>query len=115
MAKLFCRLSQMPVDEKLDVVEMLEQAGIHFYETQAGFWGVGVAALWLSDPEQFDEAQQMYDDYQVKRQHSSLEDYQPQQTPVGLWQRFCQQPLLFSVSLMVIAVILSLSIYPFML
>ncbi len=115
MAKLLCRLSQMPVDEKLEIIELLEQKEIHFYESHAGFWGVGVAALWLSDPDQYDEAQQLFEDYQLQRLQNAHRQRVDDADISSLWQRFCQQPVVFSVSIVAIVVILVLSIYPFIL
>ncbi|NRB40804.1 MAG: hypothetical protein HRU20_20420 [Pseudomonadales bacterium] len=115
MAKLLCRLSHMPLDEKLDICELLDAQDIQYYETQAGFWGVGVAALWLSNPDQFDRALQKFDEYQVLRFEQATQRCMDEGRPKDLWQVFCQKPILFTLCLLVIGGILAISIYPFML
>ncbi len=113
MARLLCRLANMPLDEKLEVLNVLDEHGIHYFETHAGFWGVGVAAIWLSDPSQYLQAQKLFDDYQQTRlvlmhdhaDHDSL----------TIWLHFLRAPMRFLVSVIALLAILCLSIYPFML
>ena len=111
MSKLLCRLSQVPLDEKLDLITLLEGNNIHFYETDAGFWGVGIAALWLSDELQYERALQLFDDYQLQREESA------KLMPAALssWQRFLQKPVFFVVAAVALCMVLAVSIYPFML
>lgn len=46
------------------VREALEQAGIDFYETSAGIWGLGNAALWVRHPEDFERARAVVEAFQ---------------------------------------------------
>lgn len=118
MPKLLCRLSQMPEDERLDICELLDDADIQYYETSAGFWGIGVAGLWLSDAGQYDEAQSMFDDYQHKRQELASQQSQKlaqQGFIVGLLTAFFHKPILSTITLLICLLILFLSVYPFML
>ena len=120
MAKLLCRLSQMPEDERLEICDLLVNADIAYYETHAGFWGVGVAALWLSDALQYDVALELFEEYQQQRyarvtSEAIQEDRLPSSFIAGLGVAFFQRPLMFSLCVLVIMGILAISIYPFML
>jgi hypothetical protein len=47
-------------DEELDGLrQALNDVGIDFYETYAGFWGVGTPAIWIHDSEQFEYAREI--------------------------------------------------------
>ena len=45
MATLLFRLNNVPEDEAEDVRQLLDDKGFAFYETQAGFFGLGVASI----------------------------------------------------------------------
>ena len=42
MAMLLFKLNNVPDDEAMDVRQLLDDNGIHYYETDAGRWRVGV-------------------------------------------------------------------------
>ncbi|MBX2882577.1 MAG: hypothetical protein KTR32_21685 [Granulosicoccus sp.] len=67
MAHLIFRLRHVPDDEAEEIRQLLNNAHIDFYETDAGNWGISMPGLWLSDPEDSERAKTLIDDYQLKR------------------------------------------------
>ena len=61
MRELLFHLRGVTDDEADDVRELLREAGIEFYETQAGRWNLSVPALWLSDGGQLTEVLKLND------------------------------------------------------
>lgn len=58
------------------VREALEEAGIEYYETSAGIWGLGNAAFWVRQPEDFERARAVVEAFQqewTQRAHSESE------------------------------------------
>ncbi len=114
--KLFA-LNGVPDDEADDVRALLTASEIDFYETSAGNWGISIAAIWLHDDSQLAKARALLDEYQRQRLARARDDYQQQQqegrqrTVLDLIR---ENPLRFFGYLAAIAVILYLSIQPFM-
>jgi hypothetical protein len=52
-------------DDELDGLrQALNGASIEFYETHAGFWGVGTPAIWIQDSNQFEDARQVISEFE---------------------------------------------------
>ncbi|HAY45544.1 MAG TPA: hypothetical protein DCY55_04595 [Gammaproteobacteria bacterium] len=52
-------------EEELDGLrQVLNDQNIEFYETFAGFWGVGTPAIWIHDSEQFEYARKVIHDFE---------------------------------------------------
>ncbi|MDX1464786.1 MAG: DUF6164 family protein, partial [Halomonas sp.] len=64
MAKLLFHLGNVPDEEAEAVRRLLDEHAIATYETRAGFWGLGVAAIWLRDEAQRERARALIDAYQ---------------------------------------------------
>lgn len=94
MAILLFRLNDVPSDEAHEVRELLDAAGIPFYETSAGNWGISVAAIWLPEEDDFVRARLLLDDYQQQRAFIQRQRYLEQQ-PEGFWQYHRRKPLQF--------------------
>jgi len=96
MATLLFRLNQVPEDEADDIRQLLDEGDFDIFETSAGFWGLGVAAIWLRDTTQLARAQQLIDDYQQKRAETMRADYNARvaagEEP-NFWQHNLQHPL----------------------
>lgn len=75
MARLLFRLTHVPDDEAQDVRTLLTTHDIHFYETDAGFWRVGVDALWLPNDNQYSVAKNLIDAYQLERTEQQQQYY----------------------------------------
>jgi hypothetical protein len=117
MASLLFRLSGVPDDEAQDIRVLLEENTIRFYETDAGFWRVGVDAIWLPDESQLEQARTLIDTYQQQRVEHQQQVYavlQEQGAAPGLREKFAAQP--FRVIGLVVAIlfVLALSLIPFL-
>ncbi|WP_347330994.1 DUF6164 family protein [Marinimicrobium locisalis] len=116
MGALLFKLNHVPEDEAEEVRRLFEEHDFPIYETHAGFWGLGVSALWLSDPEQLPEAKALLEDYQRERQARQralkAEREAAGEQPTFL-QRALQAPVRFIAMLLAIGVILALTILPF--
>jgi hypothetical protein len=116
MARLLFRLNNVPEDEAQDIRELLSNADIHFYETDAGFWRVGLDAIWLADDAHEEKARELIRSYQQERtarqQQSYAELVEQGQVP-GVWQHFCAHPVRFVALLVAIIFVLGLTLVPF--
>lgn len=116
MARLLFKLAQVPDDEAQEIRDLLTREGIRFYETDAGFFRVGLDALWLADAEQEVQARELLTAYQQARNQSQRESYarlvEAGQAP-GIWQHFCAQPLRFIALLAAIIFVAGITLLPF--
>jgi hypothetical protein len=116
MARLLFKLAQVPDDEAQEIRDLLTREGIRFYETDAGFFRVGLDALWLADAEQEVQARELLTAYQQARNQSQRESYsrlvEAGQAP-GIWQQFCAQPLRFIALLAAIIFVAGITLLPF--
>ncbi|SFU51389.1 DUF6164 family protein [Halomonas korlensis] len=116
MATLLFRLNNVPDEEADEVRSLLEGHGFDTYETRAGFWGLGVAAIWLHDDAQLASARQAIDQYQqalgerVRRERDELAARG--QAPT-LWRRLWRHPLRIALLSALTLAILALSLLPF--
>lgn len=116
MGQLLFKLNQVPEDEAQEVRELLAEHDFATYETHAGFWGLGVSAIWLNDKNQLPEAKALLADYQARRleqQRALREEREAAGEQSTLWQRAAAAPLRFIAMVVAIGVILALSILPF--
>ena len=116
MARLLFRLTNVPDDEAVDVRQLLDDNGIHFYETDAGRWKVGVDAIWLPDDEQYEQAKALLDDYQQQRTKTQQEAYAELEASgeaPTLAKKIAAHPLRFLAQVIAIAFVLAISIVPF--
>jgi hypothetical protein len=117
MPVLIFKLHGAPPDEVEEVRALLHEKGIEFYETQAGMWGIGNAAIWLRDDKRRDEARAILDAYQMERaarvrdEHAALRKSGDLQS---LWDRLRARPLAALIGLIFILFILYLSLAPFL-
>lgn len=116
MAVLLFKLSNVPEDEADDVRQLLKAGGFDTYETSAGLWRIGVAAIWLTNPEQLPAARAALDSYQSERAARMREHYRQlksQGQTQGICQIARQDPLSFAGYLLAVAVIIGLMVIPF--
>tara|TARA_B110000116_G_scaffold144298_1_gene125118 strand:+ start:2760 stop:3098 length:339 start_codon:yes stop_codon:yes gene_type:complete len=109
VAELLFKLSNVPVDEILQVRQLLDEHNIHYYETDSGSFGVGVSAIWLPDSQQLEQAKALLAQYQLERSSNALEE----KVERNLWHSFIQAPLRFVCAFAVVGAILYISIAPF--
>ncbi len=108
MSILLFKLNGVSDEEAQEVRELLDEHHISYYETDAGRWGISVAALWLRDKEQLERSKELLAQYQQQRQ---LQDREP---PLPFSARFKQAPLQHLLIVIAIAAIAYISIVPFL-
>jgi hypothetical protein len=119
MPVLLFRLNSVPEDEADDIRALLDANHIHYYETQAGRWGVSVAAIWLRDDDADHEetARRLIDDYQRRRSQDARAEYDLQLREgraETLTDRFRREPLRLAVYAAIILAILYFTLAPFL-
>lgn len=116
MAELLFKLSNVPEDEADEVRQFIDEKGFDVYETNAGRWGSGVAAIWLADPSQLADARAALDAYQAQRTERMQQTYAEQlasgQAPT-LWHKLTARPWQFIGCILAIGVIVGLMVLPF--
>ncbi len=116
MARLLFKLAQVPDDEAQDIRALLDEHQISYYETDAGFFRVGLDAIWLHDSSQLNTAKQLLQDYQQKRYQSQRELFSQSQEKgevETLWQRISHQPIRFLAAILAVVFVLTLTLVPF--
>jgi len=117
MGALLLRLKNVPEDEYQEVCDLLDAHDLAYYETNAGFWGVGMAAIWLNDADQLPRAHALLNEYMQNRQMKMQADYEKALSngeARTLRSTFSQQPVTFTLYLLAIVGILALSVLPFL-
>jgi hypothetical protein len=112
MGCLFFKLNAVPDTEAEAVRALLADADISFYETDAGNWGLSLAAIWLTHASDQERAKALLDAYQAKHQAEAQAQLAAQGME-SLLQRFARRPVRFLAALLAVAAILYLSIMPF--
>lgn len=117
MAKLLFHLGNVPDEEAEAVRRLLDEHEIATYETRAGFWGLGVAAIWLRDEAQQEQARALIDAYQ-QTLGARMRDEQARLAARGeaptLWRRLRHRPLRTLLLALLAAGVLALSLLPFL-
>ncbi|MGM0693804.1 MAG: DUF6164 family protein [Pseudomonadota bacterium] len=117
MAVLLFHLRNVPEEEAEEVRRLLDEHGIDTFETRAGFWGLGVAAIWLRDRRELTRARELIDAYQqalgerVRREHDALAERGDAPT---LWRRLGRQPTRTLLLGLLVVAVLALSLLPFL-
>ncbi|QFU00173.1 hypothetical protein FIU83_00775 [Halomonas sp. THAF5a] len=117
MATLLFHLGNVPDEEAEAVRRLLDEHGIATYETRAGFWGLGVAAIWLRDEAQREEARALIDAYQRElgeRMRDELARLAACGEAPTLWRRLRRRPLRTLLLALLAAGVLALSLLPFL-
>lgn len=112
MAKLLFRLNGVEEDEAEDVRQVLEEAEVPFYETNAGRWRISLAGIWLVDKNDYPRAREILDEYQAKRQ-AHMQELAKDLPSLG--QSILQRPFHFLLTMIAVAFILGLVLLPFLL
>ena len=107
MAHLLFRLRHVTDEEAMEVRQLLEAHGFDVYETQAGFFRLGVDAIWLRNPAQRDDAETVLAHYQAERQAKARDE-----APT-LWRRFVAHPLQVTLVIVAVLMIALLTLLPF--
>lgn len=110
VAKLLFRLNGVDDDEADEVREVLQD--FDTYETQAGRWGLSVAAIWLRHDDDLDAARQTLDAYQQARSERLRAEFSQQPVP-DFWQRLRQRPADHIAVALAVLLIITLLLWPF--
>ncbi|MCY0966003.1 DUF6164 family protein [Parathalassolituus penaei] len=108
MARILFRLANVPEIEANAVKSALEQAGVDFYETSAGRWGLSLAALWARTESDFERGREVIDECQ---QHL---DQLPHEPTASLGQRLRERPLELLLTVLAVLGVLTISLMPFL-
>ena len=116
MPVLLFKLNGVPEDEAEDIHTLLDENDIDYYETDAGRWGISMAAIWLRNDRQLQGARDLIDVYQQQRFVRARAVYEAKKAAgevETLLGRALADPLRFLLYLLAILLILYLSIMPF--
>lgn len=67
MAKLLLNMRMVLEDEAADVREMLDSAGIGYYETEPSRWGISHGGIWIREDSDLPRAKRLMAEYQAQR------------------------------------------------
>lgn len=116
MAHLLFRLRYVTDEEAMEVRQLLDEQGFDVYETQAGFFRLGVDAIWLRNPAQREAAEAALAAYQEKRQASARQEHEEavaRGDAPTLWRRFLAHPVQVALVVIAVAMIALLTLLPF--
>ncbi len=116
MPHLIFHLHNVPDDEADDVRSLLQENQIDFYETSAGRWKIGLAAIWLPNNLQKLQAESLLDAYQKKRYQDFTEHREHLKklgTLSSMQEKLYTQPLQFIAAITGIIIVLAISVLPF--
>lgn len=116
MSVLLFRIGHhVPDDELHEIRLLLNEQGIHWYETTSGYWRVGLAGIWLHDPEQEAEARALLEAYQQQRLERAQQEQATMQaegnTPRFV-DRLIRQPFRMLGVLLALLLIVLVSLIP---
>ncbi|PCF96640.1 DUF6164 family protein [Vreelandella nigrificans] len=116
MAHLLFRLRHVTDEEALEVRQLLDEHGFDVYETQAGFFRLGVDAIWLRNPHQREAAEAALAEYQAERQTRARREHDEAvargEAPT-LWRRLTANPLQVILVLVAVVLIVLVTLLPF--
>lgn len=116
MAQFLFSLSGVTGEEAEEIRQLLTDNEIPFYETGAGFWGTGVAAIWLENDADMTLSRQLLDSYQQQRGDRIRREWQQaklDQTYRGWLARFKEQPVKMVLFISLAVLVAYLSVSPF--
>ena len=117
MAVIIFRLNDVPEDEAQAVRDLLAANDLEFYETSAGKWGFSVAAIWLKHGADKDRARILIEEFEQQR-GLQMREYHDRLREAGqletFFSRLAHNPLQVIVYILLIALVIYLSIIPFL-
>lgn len=116
MSVIIFKLKGVPDDEAEEVRDLLGKNNLDYYETSAGRWRLGMAAIWLEDEAQLERAKKLIQEYQIERSLRIRAEYEKLKREGKLEtiiDRMKREPIQFIFYLAVILSIVYFSIKPF--
>jgi len=117
VSRLLMNLRHVPDDEADEVRALLKEHGIGFYETQAGRWRISLSGIWVEEPD-YPAARTLLDDYQrarAERARAEREEARARGEEPGFIEHLRANPEAALVALGVIALMLALALWPWLL
>ncbi len=117
MAVKLMNLRNVPVDELVEIYDLLDSHNIEYYETSAGTFGISLAALWLSNERQLEQARSLLDEYAEQRLSAARKEYAEQRGANGERTFFDiakENPLRFILCIAGLLAVLYFSVLPFL-
>lgn len=118
MPHLLFRLNGVPEDEVIEVRRLLDEHGVDYYETDAGRFGISLAAIWLPDEVEPARPRALLETYQQQRYAQARGEYEQRLrdgTAETQLQRLLRHPLRSLIYLAVVLAILYFTLAPFLL
>jgi len=116
MAIQLMKLRHVPEDELVEVLQLLDEHEVDYYQTTAGLFGISLPALWMRDESRADEVRALLEGYAQQRQARAREARDLQialHGKRGIVDIFRDSPLKFIARVLLIAFFLWLSVTPF--
>jgi hypothetical protein len=114
MGKRLLGLRDVPEDELDGMQAQLDAAGIRWYRSAPGLFGLSPAALWIEDPERAAEARALIDAFQAEHARRAREAFAAARAAgevPGLWASLRRHPLqALGLVLLVLGVLFALSL-----
>lgn len=110
-------LRHVPDDEADEVRTLFDEHEVRYYETPPSFWGISMGGFWTHEKEEAERARLLLQHYQQARQSQQRDAWNQAVRSghgTGFWHQFLRKPLTFIAALAAIAVILLLSLAPFL-
>lgn len=117
MAHLLFRLRHVTDEEAAEVRALLDEHGFDVYETQAGFFRLGVDAIWLRHADQREAAEAVLKRYQAERftrARSELDAARTRGEAPTLWQRLSERPVSVLLTFVGVILVAALTLIPFL-
>lgn len=116
MASKLYALRNVPEDEIEAMRIVLRENNIEFHETDAGFFGIGTAAIWVNNHAQLEQAQALIQTFQADRFENARTSYVQQRAlgeQVKFIDLFKQNPVKITIYLVIACLLILLSTAPF--
>ncbi len=117
MPEMLVNLRGVPEDEVSEIIQLLTDNEISFYETPPGNWGISMPALWVREEAEKQKALPLLENYQLNRAAKARDAYEHLKNSgkqKSALQNLLDNPFKKIIYLSFIAVILFFSIKPFL-
>jgi hypothetical protein len=117
MAMLLMKLRQVPEDELIEILRLLDEHEVDYYQTSAGAFGISLPGLWLRDETRAEEVKALLDTYAQQRLQEARKAQELEVASKGertVFDIFREHPGKFSFRVLLILFMLWLSVLPFL-
>ncbi|MGC8119702.1 DUF6164 family protein [Marinobacter sp. VGCF2001] len=110
-------LRHVPDDEAEEIRALFEQHDVRYYETPPSRWGISMGGFWVHDDDEATRARALLDEYQRERYENQRRAYEQGMARGqigGIGSMFRRYPLRTLAACLAIAVIIGISLLPFL-